>query len=223
MLQPNADRPEDAEIAVSPTSRAGAVYILEPGRRATPRTHERVRTKLREMDGVDLVAWLARLRRHPGRPRRRRPRPRGGSDLRRWSRATGTSSASARAASCATSAERGGWPRASPRRSTPTSPAAGSRRGVPRRPLAAVVRADLAARRRRADLGRPTATSASTGAGSATPAAAATARSPARTRSRRCCSSAAARATRRSASGRCATSRRSILEHFGAGKKRWLG
>ena len=46
VLQPNADRPEEAEIAVSPTSRAGAVYILDTGRRH-PGTHERARKRLR--------------------------------------------------------------------------------------------------------------------------------------------------------------------------------
>ena len=39
VLQPNSDRPEDAEIAVSPTSRAGAVYLLDTGSR--PRRHPR--------------------------------------------------------------------------------------------------------------------------------------------------------------------------------------
>ena len=58
MLQPNTDRPEDAEIAVSPTSRAGAVYILDAGIRQ-PVTHERARLRLRELAGVDLVTWLA--------------------------------------------------------------------------------------------------------------------------------------------------------------------
>ncbi len=58
VLQPNEDRPEDAEIAVSPTSRAGAVYLLNPGE-GHAKAHGRVRTKLRDMDGVDLVAWLA--------------------------------------------------------------------------------------------------------------------------------------------------------------------
>jgi Type I phosphodiesterase / nucleotide pyrophosphatase len=58
VLQPNADRPEEAEIAVSPTSRAGAVYTLDtgPGHAAN---HERLRLRLRGLDGVDLVAWLA--------------------------------------------------------------------------------------------------------------------------------------------------------------------
>ena len=58
VLQPNADRPEDAEIAVSPTSRAAAVYILDTGRRH-PATHERTRLRLRGLAGVDLVTWLA--------------------------------------------------------------------------------------------------------------------------------------------------------------------
>jgi hypothetical protein len=58
VLQPNADRPEEAEIAVSPTSRAGAVYILDTGGRH-PATHERVRLRLRDLRGVDLIAWLS--------------------------------------------------------------------------------------------------------------------------------------------------------------------
>jgi hypothetical protein len=59
VLQPNAENPEDAEIAVSPTSRAGAVYVLEGGERFGV-IHERLRERLRGMDGVDIVAWLAR-------------------------------------------------------------------------------------------------------------------------------------------------------------------
>jgi hypothetical protein len=58
VLQPNSDRPEDAEIAVSPTSRAGAVYLLDTGSRHAA-THERVRLRLGDLDAVDLVAWLA--------------------------------------------------------------------------------------------------------------------------------------------------------------------
>ena len=58
VLEPNADRPEEAEIAVSPTSRAGAVYILDPGSRHAA-THAQVRERLRDHNGVDLVAWLA--------------------------------------------------------------------------------------------------------------------------------------------------------------------
>jgi hypothetical protein len=64
VLQPNADSPEEAEIAVSPTSRAGAVYILDsgPGHREA---HETIRGRLRKTDGVDLVAWLAGPDGHP--------------------------------------------------------------------------------------------------------------------------------------------------------------
>jgi hypothetical protein len=58
VLQPNTDRPEEAEIAVSPTSRAGAVYILDTGRRH-PGTHERARLRLRDLAGIDLLTWLA--------------------------------------------------------------------------------------------------------------------------------------------------------------------
>jgi hypothetical protein len=58
VLEPNAERPQDAEIAVSPTSRAGAVYILESGTRFGV-VHERLRERLRGLDGVDLIAWLA--------------------------------------------------------------------------------------------------------------------------------------------------------------------
>ena len=58
VLEPNAERPEEAEIAVSPTSRAGAVYILGNGP-GHGTAHERVRSKLRELAGVDLVTWLA--------------------------------------------------------------------------------------------------------------------------------------------------------------------
>ena len=105
MLQPNTDRPEDAEIAVSPTSRAGAVYILDTGRRH-PGTHERARLRLRELAGVDLVTWLAR---EDGTPVLRT-----GVGLddpmasRRSSSATDASSASGPAASSATCAATAG-------------------------------------------------------------------------------------------------------------------
>ena len=58
VLQPNEDRPDDAEIAVSPTSRAGAVYVLGEGAERAA-THDGVRAHLRDLDGVDLVCWLA--------------------------------------------------------------------------------------------------------------------------------------------------------------------
>src|SRR2546423_1639124 len=58
VLQPNADRPEDAELAVSPTSRAAAIYLLHTPRRQAA-MHERTRVRLRELAGVDLITWLA--------------------------------------------------------------------------------------------------------------------------------------------------------------------
>ena len=57
VLEPNAEVPERAEIAVGPTARAAAVYILLEGRRAD-RAHARIRRRLLGTDGVDLVAWL---------------------------------------------------------------------------------------------------------------------------------------------------------------------
>ena len=58
VLQPNSDRPQDAELAVSPTSRAGYVYVLEDGRRHA-RSHAAVRERLRELSGVDLIGWVS--------------------------------------------------------------------------------------------------------------------------------------------------------------------
>jgi hypothetical protein len=58
VLQPNDERPEHAELAVSPTARAANVYVLGP-----PERKERVRSavaaRLGEIDGVDLVGWIA--------------------------------------------------------------------------------------------------------------------------------------------------------------------
>ena len=57
VLAANAERPDSAELAVSPTARAAGIYLLaEGGRRAA--THAGVRGRLRSLDGVDLVAWL---------------------------------------------------------------------------------------------------------------------------------------------------------------------
>jgi hypothetical protein len=57
VLAPNAERPELPELAVSPTARAAAVYALDDGPRREP-TLARVRDRLRELEGVDLVARL---------------------------------------------------------------------------------------------------------------------------------------------------------------------
>jgi Type I phosphodiesterase / nucleotide pyrophosphatase len=68
VLEPNALDPNEAEIAVSPTSRAGAVYILDAGPGHAD-THERVRARLRDLAGVDLIAWVSDS---TGRPLARR-------------------------------------------------------------------------------------------------------------------------------------------------------
>jgi hypothetical protein len=58
VLAPNAERPDLAELAVSPTARAAAVYALVEGRRRE-RLLVAVRSALGELDGVDLIARLA--------------------------------------------------------------------------------------------------------------------------------------------------------------------
>ena len=56
VLTPSEDRPERAQLAVSPTGRAAHVYLLPgEGERAE---HRDVRRRLGEIDGVDLVCWL---------------------------------------------------------------------------------------------------------------------------------------------------------------------
>jgi hypothetical protein len=58
VLAANSERPEAAELAVSPTARAAGIYLLaEDGRCAD--THAGVRGRLRSLEGVDLVAWLS--------------------------------------------------------------------------------------------------------------------------------------------------------------------
>jgi hypothetical protein len=58
VLQPSEERPEEAELAVSPTSRAAHVYRLEEGGSAPE--HAELRAALTETEGVDLMAWLVR-------------------------------------------------------------------------------------------------------------------------------------------------------------------
>jgi hypothetical protein len=58
VLGPASERPEEAELAVSPSARAAGVYVLDEGPRFA-RVHERVRRTLLDADGADLVAWLA--------------------------------------------------------------------------------------------------------------------------------------------------------------------
>jgi hypothetical protein len=56
VLQPSDDRPELAQLAVSPTGRAAHVYLLPgEGERAEPVA---VAAKLTVIEGVDLVCWL---------------------------------------------------------------------------------------------------------------------------------------------------------------------
>ena len=56
VLPPSAEVAEHAELAVCPTARAAAVYVLLEGRRGS-RAHRKVRRTLRKLDGVDLFAW----------------------------------------------------------------------------------------------------------------------------------------------------------------------
>ena len=56
VLQPSEDRPEDAALAVSPTSRAANVYLLAGNGSAAE--HAEVHSALAGLEGVDLVAHL---------------------------------------------------------------------------------------------------------------------------------------------------------------------
>jgi hypothetical protein len=57
VLQPSEDRPEGADLAVSPTARAANVYLLS-GNGSAP-AHDEVREAVETMEGADLVAYLA--------------------------------------------------------------------------------------------------------------------------------------------------------------------
>ncbi len=56
VLQPSEDRPQAAQLAVSPTARAANVYLL-PGEDGLPE-HTDVREAIEEMEGADLVAHI---------------------------------------------------------------------------------------------------------------------------------------------------------------------
>ena len=56
VLEPSEDRPERAQLAVSPTGRAAHVYLL-PGEGERARAGE-VGQRLAETEGIDLVCWL---------------------------------------------------------------------------------------------------------------------------------------------------------------------
>jgi type I phosphodiesterase/nucleotide pyrophosphatase len=57
VLQPSEDRPEEAELAVSPTARAAHLYVLAVEDRAA--AHADLRAALASIDGVELTCWLA--------------------------------------------------------------------------------------------------------------------------------------------------------------------
>ena len=54
VLAPNSERPELAQLAVSPTARAAGVYVLADGRRRE-RMLGTVIERLRDLDGIDLI------------------------------------------------------------------------------------------------------------------------------------------------------------------------
>ena len=58
VLQPNSERPEDAELAVGPSGRGGGIWITREGKRAR-QLHSAVRKVLREHTAIDLTAWRA--------------------------------------------------------------------------------------------------------------------------------------------------------------------
>jgi hypothetical protein len=58
VLGPNDPEPGAAELAVGPTARSAGVYVLAEGRRRL-RAHGDVRARLRDHEGVDVLAWLA--------------------------------------------------------------------------------------------------------------------------------------------------------------------
>jgi hypothetical protein len=58
VLRASEDRPGVADLAVSPTSRAAHIYILEE--QDNPVRHRRVRELAASIEGVELVSWLER-------------------------------------------------------------------------------------------------------------------------------------------------------------------
>ncbi len=62
VLPPSAEHPDEAEIAVSPTSRAAHIYLLDEIN--NPVRHRRIREHLHALDGTELIAWTERA----GRP-----------------------------------------------------------------------------------------------------------------------------------------------------------
>jgi hypothetical protein len=56
VLRPSDDRPEEARLAVSPTSRAAHLYLLDADDPVV--AHDRLRASTSELEGVDLLCWL---------------------------------------------------------------------------------------------------------------------------------------------------------------------
>jgi len=56
VLQPSEDRPEEAQLAVSPTARAANVYLLPSGPDQVG--HETARAALEAMEGIDVLAYV---------------------------------------------------------------------------------------------------------------------------------------------------------------------
>jgi hypothetical protein len=64
VLRPSTERHGEADVAVSPSARAAAIYVLADGPRGR-RVHDGARQLLASLDGVDLFAWLADAEGHP--------------------------------------------------------------------------------------------------------------------------------------------------------------
>jgi hypothetical protein len=58
VLAPSDERPESAQLAVSPTGRAAHVYLLPT--QGEEAEHNEVRRSLAQTEGVDIVCWLQR-------------------------------------------------------------------------------------------------------------------------------------------------------------------
>ncbi len=69
VLPPSSELPAEAELAVSPTSRAAHIYLL--AEQDNPVRHRRIREHLTGLDGTELLAWTER----DGQPVARSPKP----------------------------------------------------------------------------------------------------------------------------------------------------
>ena len=193
----SAARSAGAEVALSPAQRAAMIYALDLDRR--DELVERSVEAVREVDGVDLVLWLA----GPQIGRRRSSAAAAASSgsrpaIRCWTIAAGAGTSRATCPRCSARSRTGASCAASTRTRWPAS----GRRSSARTPATSCCR-------------RRPATSSSTGAEPTTSAEAATGRCTARIRSAPCCGAAPARRRRPSGhGGRYATSRPMVREHF---------